>query len=248
MLGRAMRIPTIRGVIDRRILVNYRIDADLASRVLPSPFKPQLVSGFAVGGICLIRLKHVRPRGVPAFLGIRSENAAHRIAVEWTEDGEQRTGVYVPRRDTGSRLNALVGGRVFPGEHHLTRFRVEEADPRYEVSLESRDRETKMSVSARRTEQWGRDSVFPTLRAASEFFASGSLGYSATKEPGRFDGLELRCASWHVDPLEVESVTSSYFFDTNRFPSGSVGFDCALLMRGIEHEWIGRADLHGSCA
>jgi len=30
---------------------------------------------------CLIRLKDIRPRFFPSFLGISSENAAHRIAV-----------------------------------------------------------------------------------------------------------------------------------------------------------------------
>ena len=27
------------------------------------------------------------------------------------------------------------------------------------------------------------------------------------------------------------------------FPRGSIEFDCALLMRGIEHEWHGKGDL-----
>jgi hypothetical protein len=27
------------------------------------------------------------------------------------------------------------------------------------------------------------------------------------------------------------------------FPPGSVQFDCALLMRGIDHEWLGRESL-----
>jgi hypothetical protein len=44
-----------------------------------------------------------------------SENAAHRIAVDWDEAGYHGTGVYIPRRDTPSRFNALAGGRLFPG-------------------------------------------------------------------------------------------------------------------------------------
>jgi len=35
-------------------------------------------------------------------------------------------------------------------------------------------------------------------------------------------------------------VESSFFEDRALFPPGSVEFDCALLMRGIEHEWHGR--------
>jgi len=76
-----MKIPVIRGVIERRILVNFRVDPEALNRVLPAPFRPKLVDGVGMAGICLIRLKHIRPNFLPAFLGISSENAAHRIAV-----------------------------------------------------------------------------------------------------------------------------------------------------------------------
>ena len=82
-----MRIPTIRGSIDRRILANFRVDPEVLATILPSPFRPQTVNGFGIAGICLIRLKHIRTKNFPAFLGISSENAAHRIAVEWDAEG-----------------------------------------------------------------------------------------------------------------------------------------------------------------
>ncbi len=110
-----MRIPIIRGLIDRRILVNFHVDPDVLAKVLPQPFRPKLVNGVGVAGVCLIRLKHIRPRFWPAMLGVSSENAAHRIAVQWEAGDELREGVYIPRRDTSSRLNSLVGGRLFPG-------------------------------------------------------------------------------------------------------------------------------------
>ena len=58
------------------------------------------VAGMA--GICLIRLRHIRPRVLPWWMGISSENAAHRIAVQWESEGQVREGVYVVRRDTSS--------------------------------------------------------------------------------------------------------------------------------------------------
>ena len=73
-----MKLPRIKGVIDRRMLVNFRIDPDAAAAQIPQPFRPMLIDGSAIGGICLIRLKHIRPVFLPRLLGIRSENAAHR--------------------------------------------------------------------------------------------------------------------------------------------------------------------------
>jgi hypothetical protein len=80
-----MRLPVINGLIRRRLLVNFRVDEDLMRSFLPAPFRPKLHRGYAIAGICLIRLERIRPIGLPSFCGISSENAAHRIAVLWDE-------------------------------------------------------------------------------------------------------------------------------------------------------------------
>lgn len=248
-----MPLPVVHGVIARRLLVNYRVDPDALAGVLPAPFRPQLVVGHAIAGICLIRLAAVRPRGLPAAVGIGSENAAHRIAVEWEDHGVRRTGVYIPRRDTDSPLNVLLGGRLFPGLHQRARFTSCESGDEIAVALESADGRTRVSVAGRVTTALPRDSVFPSLQAASDFFERGAVGYSATRRAGVYDGLELRSDAWRVEPLAVERVASSWFEDTTRFPAGSVAFDSALVMRDVPHEWhalepLGCASRAGSAA
>ena len=239
-----MRLPAIRGVIDRRILVNYRVDAGVMARWLPAPFRPKVVNGYAIAGICLIRLAQIRPAFMPIPCGMGSENAAHRVAVEWDdESGQTRSGVYIPRRDTNSRWNAAAGGRLFPGVHHHARFDVRETADSVAVDLHSDDGQVHVVVVARVSERLPAGSIFRSLDDSSAFFEAGSLGYSATTEPGRYDGLELCCKSWRVQPLAVERVTSSFFEDERTFPQGTVTFDHALLMCGIEHEWHGRQDL-----
>ena len=196
-----------------------------------------------MAGVCLIRLKNIRPRFLPSFLGISSENAAHRIAVEWDQNGETKEGVFVPRRDTSSRLNTLVGGRLFPGVHNHAAFQVREQDDQYRIELNSDDRHTHLLVEGHVAQELPPNSVFKSLKEASAFFERGSLGYSVTAKPGQFDGLELHSFNWRVQPLAVEKVESSFFEDHELFPPGSVEFDCALVMHGIEHEWHGRESL-----
>lgn len=70
------------------------------------------------------------------------------------------------------------------------------------------------------------------------------MGYSVTRDCCRLDGLQLQPQCWHVRPLEVEHVHSSYFSDESVFPLGSVTFDHALLMRDLHHEWHEVPDLH----
>ncbi|HEY2838476.1 MAG TPA: DUF2071 domain-containing protein [Pirellulales bacterium] len=240
-------MPVISGVIERRILLNFRVDADVLARQLPPPFEPRLIDGSGVAGICLIRLRDVRPSALPAWLGLRSENVAHRIAVEWNEKGERRQGVYVPRRDTNSLATLLAGGRLFPGVHHRARFGVEEADGRLCIDVNSTDHETKISVDASATERF-QSSLFASLDEASRFFEAGACGYSPMRSPARYEGLELDCDRWQVAPLAVSKVLSSYFADRARFPPGSVEFDCGLLMRNIPHRWRQLETIHGDAA
>ena len=230
-------IPTMQGTIDRRILVNFHVRPGVIRKLLPSYFRPKLVKGWAMAGVCLIRLKDLRPRGFPAACGFTSENAAHRIAVEWDEDGVSYEGVFIPRRDTSSVWQAFVGGRLFPGVHHLSKFTVNETNDEFQLQMDSRDGTASIELCARRDSRIWTSSLFTSLAEASEFFARGSIGWSAAKNPDCCDGLELHTSRWQVEPLEVQSLKSSFFTDRCRFPNGSIQFDCALLMQNIEHEW-----------
>jgi hypothetical protein len=239
-----MRIPRLKGIIKRRLLVNFRADPAVVQRILPHPFRPKLHGGHAIVGICLIRLEQIRPAGFPGFIGLRSENAAHRIAVEWIDaSGSMREGVYIPRRDSGSCLNWLAGGRVFPGKHHAARFSVIDTVGNIELSMRSLDGRVEVSVAGRVTDDLPTSSCFKSLLEASAFFESGSLGYSASGDPARSDGLILRTEEWRVRALAVTSAASSYFLDPGRFPTGSIQFDHALIMRDIAHEWQSAEDM-----
>lgn len=231
-------LPVIAGIIKRRMLINFRADPGVIQPLLPQGMRPKLHGHHAIAGICLIRLEQIRPKAFPAFLGMASENAAHRIAVEWDDDdGTPREGVYIPRRDTDSRINAFAGGRLFPGEHHLSRFEVEDADGHVRFSMKSSDGEVEIVVDASERSEWPASSCFASLEDSSRFFSGGSVGYSATKNGCRLDGIELHTETWRVDPLAVSNVHTSYFMDEARFSDGAIVFDHALIMRDIPHEW-----------
>ena len=66
-------LDTIRGVMSRRVLLNYRLDPDVLQRALPAPFRPKLYRGRGIGGVCMIRFKGLRPRFLPSWLGMGSE-------------------------------------------------------------------------------------------------------------------------------------------------------------------------------
>jgi hypothetical protein len=240
-----MRIPIIKGIIKRRILVNFRIIPDIIQKLLPKPFTPKLQDSYAVAGICLIKMEHIRPKRIPAFFGASSENAAHRIAVVWKdENGTPREGVFIPRRDTDSLINTLAGGRLFPGEHHRASFDVLENNEEISLKVSSLDQLIKIEVTGKISNQMPLGSVFSSLEEASRYFQGGSVGYSVTAEQNRLDGLVLHTEQWKVHPLEISAVYSSYFSDTTKFPPGTVEFDCALIMKNVLHEWHGADNMY----
>jgi hypothetical protein len=239
-----MQLPKVHGVIARRLLVNFRAEPAVVQRHLPSPFRPKLHNGHAVVGICLIRLENIRPKRFPKVFGLSSENAAHRIAVLWDDDEGSHEGVYIPRRDTGSLMNHLAGGRLFPGEHQRATFRVEDSTERISLQMVSADAKVQVAVAGEVATELPTTSIFRTVAEASAFFEPGAVGYSATASGRQLDGVVLKTHSWSVTPLAIERVSSTYFADEAVFPAGSVTFDCALIMRNIAHEWLAGAPMY----
>lgn len=239
------------GRIRHRILLNYRMDPAVAQRVLPPGFRPKIVNGAAVGGICQVSLERMRPRGLPAAFGVSSHNAAHRIAVLLDGPAGAREGVYIPRRDTSSPINALAGGRIFPGIHHRARFSVENEGDHFRVVIAEPapgGDAPVMRIDASVSDALPPGSVFADVADVSRFFECGAIGWSPTAEPGRYDEIELRTVGWRMQPLAIAEAASSFFGDASLFPPGAVELDCALVMRDLEHSWLSRGDVCTVCA
>lgn len=240
-----MKLPVLAGTFKRRLLLNYRADPQVVAALLPEGLRPKLYADHAWCGICLIRLESLRPAGLPGGLGMSSENAAHRFAVEWTNpDGTTAEGVFVPRRDTDSRLAALAGGRLFPGEQHAACFEVRDEEDRIDFRMSSQDGEVRIAVRAAVADHWPEGSLFPSHAEASEFCHRGETGYSSVHGSEDLQGMRLATNEWRTVPLAVESLYSSYFEEGGRFPEGSIAFDHALLMRDVRHEWRSEPDFH----
>jgi len=237
-----MLFDTIHGIIDRRILLNYHVELGALQKVLPRGFRPKVFRG--KGGVCMIRFRELRPRKIPAWLGLGSENAAHRIAVEWDQDDGTTEGVFIPRRDTNSTFNKLLGGRVFPGIFSKGTFITDESDDELSVTIRRADGSDEAHFKGQVAQALPDSSLFDDVQQAASFFSLGATGYSATYERGHYQGMELRSLDWSIQPMEIEEAHTSFFSDRTRFPEGTVELDCALVMRGIDHEWHSRPDLY----
>jgi hypothetical protein len=228
---------TVNSLIERRLLVNYRISPEYAAPLIPEPLRPLLVSGHAVGGLCFIRLGQIRLSKTPRILGFTTENVAHRFAVEWDDADGTHTGVYIPRRDTDSWITSAVGGRAFPGLHHPARFRAEETGGKIQIDVLSRDHKVRIAVESEPAQSLKSD-LFGSIDAAVEFFRNAAVGFSPAAGGEVLEGVRLECSSWVARPMTITGINSSLFDDTSRFPSGACILDSALVMQNLPASWV----------
>jgi uncharacterized protein YqjF (DUF2071 family) len=230
-----MRTPIFCGVIKRRFMLNYRADPKVVNHLVPAPFRPKLYHGYAIVGVCLVRLESLRPRGLPFWLGVNSENAVHRIASEWIDaKGIPREGVFVARRDTDLWLSTILKGKLFRDGYHHARFAVEESVGHVEFACRSLDKTTHVSFSGDDAVQLPVSSCFKSLQ--EDFFRSANSGAPVEDSDG-LEGIALEAKEWKVRPFRINRVSCSFFDDPGRFPMGSIEFDHALVMRDIAHAW-----------
>ncbi|MBV8212977.1 MAG: DUF2071 domain-containing protein [Verrucomicrobia bacterium] len=230
-----MRTPILCGVIKRRFALNYRADPEVVKRLLPAPFHPKLYHGYAIVGVCLVRLESLRPRGLPPWLGVSSENAVHRIASEWIDSKAlPRESIFVARRDTDLWLSTIMRGKLFISGYHRARFAVEESIGHVEFACRSLDKGMEISFSGDDALQLPASSCFKSLQ--EDFFCSADCGDLLIGNSG-LGGIALEAKEWKVRPFRIRRLSCSFFDDRDRFPTGSIEFDHALVMRDIAHAW-----------
>ncbi|MFF5791000.1 DUF2071 domain-containing protein [Paeniglutamicibacter sp. NPDC012692] len=226
-----MKMPTLDATISRRLLVNYRLDPEVAQSLLPSGLRPRLVGDAAVGGICLLRLSAVRPQWIGANVGWSAENAAHRIAVEWDDESGTRNGVFIPVRHSSSRLPVVLGGTLLPGRHEHAGFSVSESPSR--ITIDARALDMRVHADVSDSTEWV-SRLFGTLGEASAFQREGTIGWSPAKGGKTLDGLELSTRQWEVGATEIHDIGSSYF---DSLPPGAAELDHVLVMRDVPVKW-----------
>lgn len=224
--------PAIRGVMERRILVNYRVDVGTLDAVLPESFRGREVgeSGKGIGGLCFMRLKNARPRFSPKAAGVSAETVTHRISAVRDENGKEAPCVYVPRRDISSEFGAAIGRSTLSTEINCADFRVWEGEDVSRIRVDCGDEYVGVETHETDDDEIKEGSVFDSLESASEFFCEEGVEYSRSGE--RYDGVEFCPREWGMKPVEVVELQSSFF---ERLEGAEL--DSAFRMEDIEHEW-----------
>jgi hypothetical protein len=220
------------GIMARRLLVNWRITPHAAQAALPPNVRPALINGYAVAGLCLVRLEQLRPTGLPAILGLSSENVAARIGIEFDSPTGTQKSVFIFHRDTASPVNYALAHHIGFGLHNYAPIHVTEKKTRLQIKMKGTWQSFNVDLSD--TQRHPGNSAFSSLDNAKDFFRGSEVGYSPSKIPNLYHGAKLRLHSWQLDPMIIHHAYSS-FIDA-LFPNAAT-LDSAFVMRNIPHTW-----------
>jgi len=220
-------IRDVRAQLRRRLLISYRVDPDVAVSLLPAGFRPRIVDGSAVAGVCVLGLESIRPGWSSGRWGLRSENAAHRIAVEWDGPDGVEQGVFIFERHSSAWHPVLFGGRLFPGVHRRARFRIEESGDRYALAMAAAGHSLDADVEV--GGEWS-SALFASVDEASDFYRSGRIGWSLAHDRRTVEPVALASDSWKVEGARLHHLRSSFF---EALPAGAAVFDSVVVMRDL---------------
>ncbi|GAA3293694.1 hypothetical protein Dvina_19565 [Dactylosporangium vinaceum] len=204
LMATGSQLPSVRALVNERIIFNYRLPADYLKRLLPVAWlTPQLVDGSAVASVCVLRLSRVTAGPFPSVLGVHSVSSARRYGVLDERSGGS-PAVFVSERTTNSALGSLFTAAGFSAQHDYLPAAIGDDGESILVTL-GNDRFTGRAVPA---SLWS-SSLFPELEDFSTFLAEGVRSYGTSRREGRLTILDLFKEDRGYQPLAAREVGGS---------------------------------------
>lgn len=216
-------ISSLRGRVQCRYLMVYRVDPAVAAPLLPEGSSPHVFRGSTLIVLCYTHLVGASSRLLPRWLRGQSDHLAWRIPV--VRDGVR--GVWIPRRDTSSWVSVRFSGALSQGTYHLARFELEDGEGRLRLRVSAGGEEVLYLAAEHAGELRG--SLFSTTRQAHEYLAEAGAVNPPDPLAPALDRLDVGTGNT-VEPLLVRELRIPRFEDVGLFPRGSVEFDCCLRL------------------
>lgn len=217
-------------LVDRRILILYRVSAAVWEQLLPAR-EPQGGSDPALAGIAF-RRRTVRSRLLPARLGT-SHCATHFVRLCNGLRPSAVPGVWALRHDSSSRWQVW---RAAPGTGHHARFQVVDQSDSLELVGQSDDRQMHLMLKARVARELPAASIFRSVPQVAHCLTNDLAGLGlVTPADGREPAHVWR--RLRLEPLDVIRLESSFFDCWRRSTPGSIEYDSAFLLREDQLAW-----------
>lgn len=159
---------TMAGRIERCWLFSYRTPSEEVRKVLPGTLEPVTYEGFAFWNLVICRVAAMRPRFVPAALGISYWHVAYRVPVRFRSGRGWIEGLYFVRSDCDSFGITCTGNIMTDFNFHRASIEVED---RGEAGIEihSKQASARVELANETPSILETGSPFPDLAFADRF-------------------------------------------------------------------------------
>jgi hypothetical protein len=202
------------GAIDRCWLFTYQTPVEQARAVLPPALEPVTFGGCAFWNVVVCRLSRMRPRPLPAFLGVGYWHVAYRLYVRFhPATGPPLEGLYFARSDCDSRLIATAGNMLTDFRFHPAQIVVAHAAPAtVRISVRSPEAPAEATVDRAQPPSLPAHSAFSSLEEAAAFLKYQPRGISVAPD-GVANVLEIEReeAAWRYRLVTASEARWSFF-------------------------------------
>ena len=198
---------TMKGRIERCWLFTFRTPEDHARALLPKPLDPVTREGWGFWNVVVCRVEAMRPRGLPAFLGMGYWHVAYRLYARF--GGEE--GLHFLRSDCDSGFMAAMGNVMTDFNFHKATVEVREEGDGVGIAVDVPGG-TAEAALRRRGARRPEGSLFASLDEAAAFLKYQPRGFSVAND-GRVNVVRIVRdeSAWRARPVEVVSQRWEFF-------------------------------------
>jgi len=157
------------GDIDLCWLFAYRVPAEQVERLLPKPLELVRKGGFAYINVVISELRHMRPAGLPSFVGLHYWHIAYRLYCRYRcVNGQVIEGLYFLRSDADKGAMVFAGNLLTDFRFHRAKLIVDLTRESLDAKIESAGGDAEFTVDRLSPVQLPPDAPFADLAEAKK--------------------------------------------------------------------------------
>ena len=243
---------TMTGRLCDCALMSFGTPADSVRHLVPDGLELITRGDRAFWNVVTCRVDHMRPKHLPAAVGVTYHHVAYRLLVQaMTQRADLVTGLYFVRSDADAALLGAVGNRTTDFKFHPAAIELSAQPQRYRAAVTTDDgtghAQFELGGPAPAAGPRHPESAFATHLDAQEWLTYRPLGLSVGGSP---QARRLRLAQVHRDAdhwretaVQLTSFRSAVFDALGQTPARGLIPEHATRVADMDYEWrLGRSE------
>jgi hypothetical protein len=224
---------TMRGTFSHCWLFTYQTPASEAQSVLPPHLEVVTHQNCAFWNVVVCEIHSMRPKPLPAWVGIRYWHVAYRLYVRFhPKSGPPVEGLHFLRSDCDSHLIGTAGNLMTDFNFHTAPVVVEEQGHAIDIYVKSADMPAQVRLRPQVPAQLPPHSVFHSLDEAAAFLKYKPRGISVDGD-GNANIVQIvrQEEAWQSSLVSVEDAKWTFFNGKTALP------EICYQVNPISYQW-----------